>query len=127
VIPGETVAICRAISTYTLNSLGFPDPTLLDITTIRALDIVRFQILTALSTKFVRAKNNSKVLNRIKAEVKNTLYLLEAAQVVRDVKTYESGIIVEQDLSDVSRVDIKVPAPVVPGLHVLAGVIILQF
>ena len=127
VIPGETVAICRAISTYTLNSLGFPDPTLLDITTIRALDMVRFQILVSLSTKFVRAKNNSRVLSRIKAEVKNTLYLLEAAQVVRNVKQYESGILVEQDLSDVSRVDIKVPAPIVPGLHVIAGVIELLF
>jgi len=99
----------------------------LDITTIRALDMVRFQILVSLSTKFVRAKNNSRVLSRIKAEVKNTLYLLEAAQVVRNVKQYESGILVEQDLSDVSRVDIKVPAPIVPGLHVIAGVIELLF
>ena len=125
VIPGEQVAIVRAISTYVTNNLALPDPTLLDITTIRTLDFVRAQIRTRLSIRFQRAKLSPRILKSIKAEVIDVLYLLQTLEIVQNVDTYKAGVIVEVDTSDNTRADVKVPSNIVSGLHVIAGVIAL--
>jgi len=120
VVPGEDMAIVRAVSTYTTNSSGIPDPTLLDINTIRTLDYVRTQVRTRLTNVFQRSKLNARTISLIRAEVLDVLYVLQAAQIVQNVAQYESGVIVEQDLSDVTRVDVNIPSNIVSGLHVIA-------
>ena len=121
--PGEQVAIVRAISTYTLNSLSIADPTLLDITTIRTLDYVRDQIRTRLSLRFQRSKLSPRILKSIKYEVIDVLYLLQGLEIVQNVDTYKSGVIVEVDSTDSTRADVKIPSNIVQGLHVIAAVI----
>jgi phage tail sheath gpL-like len=122
VIPGEQVAIVRAISTYTLNSSGVPDPTLLDINTLRTLDYVRTQVRTRITNVFQRSKLNARTVKLIRAEVLDVLYVLQQAEIVQNVSTYESGVLVEQDLSDTTRVDIAIPTNIVSGLHVIGAV-----
>jgi phage tail sheath gpL-like len=56
VVPGEQVAIVKAISTYTLNGSGNPDPTLLNIETYRVLDYIRAQVRTRLESRFSKSK-----------------------------------------------------------------------
>jgi len=123
VIPGEELAICRAISTYVLNAYGTPDPTLLDINTYRSLDYLRFQVMTRLQNVFQRAKLSAKTPRRVVAQVLDVLYLLEQQEIIQNVDQYKSGVIAERDTSDPTRINIRIPGPLVTGLHVLAGVI----
>ena len=123
VSPGEVVTVCRAVTTYTVNTLGVPDPTLLDITTIRTLDYVREQIRERLTTKFRKQKLNDALISIVRAEVLDVLSLLETLAIVQNVKQYASGVICERDTQNIGQLDIKVPSNIVPGLHVIAGVI----
>jgi phage tail sheath gpL-like len=123
VVPGEEVAIVRATTTYTLNAAGIPDPTLLDVNTYRTLDYVRDQVRTRLTLRFPRSKLSSRTAAKVRAEVLDVLYQLEQLEIVQNVKTYESGVIVETDSTDPTRLDIKIPTNIVVGLHVVAGVL----
>jgi phage tail sheath gpL-like len=121
VIAGEQTAIVRAITTYTTNSLSIPDITLLDINTYRTLDLVRFQVISRLASRFQRGKINARVIKMVKTEVIAVLYLLQQLDIVQNIDTYKSGVIVEVDTSDPTRLDVKIPTPIVSGLHVIAG------
>ncbi len=122
--PGETVQIVRAISTYTLNAQGVPDVSLLDITTIRALDYVRLACRTRISERFPRQKLNSvKTPPRVRSELLDVLHLLEDANMVENVDNYAAGLIVQVDATDATRLDAQIPANIVPGLHIFAAVI----
>ncbi len=122
--PGETVQIVRAISTYTLNAQGVPDVSLLDITTIRALDYVRLSCRTRVALRFPRQKLNSvKTPPRVRTELLDVLKQLEAANMVENVDTYAAGLIVQVDATDATRLDAQIPANIVPGLHIFAAVI----
>ena len=123
VIPGEQVAIVRAVSTYVTNSFGTPDPTLLDINTLRTLDYVRAQILLRLQSRFQRAKLSTKTPARVRTETMDVLYLLEQLEIVQNVKYWSSGVICERDTSDPTRIDIKIPTNVVSALHTICGVL----
>jgi phage tail sheath gpL-like len=48
---------------------------------------------------------------------------MEQIEIVQNVKTYESGVICEVDISDPTRLDLKIPTNIVSGCHVIAGVI----
>ena len=117
---GENVVICRAISTYVTNASGIVDPSLLDITTIRTLDYVREATRTRLALRFPRNKLSSRTPNRVKAEVLDVLYQLEQLEILENVTGNEANVIVERDTQDANRIDIRIPADVVNGLHVIA-------
>ena len=119
----EQVVIGRAISTYVTNSLSIPDVALLDINTIRTLDYVRYQIKTRLGLRFVRAKLSPRIVKAVKSEVIDTLYLMQGQEIVQNVDTWKTGVIVEVNSGDPTRIDIKVPSNIVSGLHVICGVI----
>ena len=122
--PGETVQIVRAISTYTLNGQGVPDVSLLDITTIRALDYVRLSCRTRIALRFPREKLNSvKTPPRVRSELLDVLHQLEDVNMVENVDTYAPGLIVQVDATDATRLDAQIPANIVPGLHIFAAVI----
>ena len=120
VMSGERVGIVRAISTYVTNSAGIADPSLLDITTIRTLDYVRQATVTRLSLRFPRNKLSSRTAASVKAEVMDVLYQLESLEILEQVKENADGVIVERDTVDVNRLNVKIPADVVNGLHVIA-------
>jgi phage tail sheath gpL-like len=46
---------------------------------------------------------------------------LEDLEIVENVDANAPGLIVEQDSQSVTQLDAKIPANVVPGLHVFAG------
>lgn len=122
-VVNEQVTIVRAISTYTLNALSVADPTLLDITTIRTLDYVREQIRVRLALRYFRTKLSSRTPKSVRSQVLDVLYLLEQNEIVENVDANKAGVIVERDTSDTSRLDIRVPADIVTGLHCICGVI----
>lgn len=118
--PGDVVQIVRAISTYTRDPQAVTDISLLDITTIRSLDYTRKALVDRISLRFPRSKRSKRVLKQIREEVFDVMYKLEELEILENVKENEDGVLVELDLQDPNRVDIRIPADVVNGLHVVA-------
>lgn len=121
VVPGEEVGIVRAISTYTTNTGGFPDVSLLDITTIRTLDFTRFALEVRLSSVFPRSKLSQKTPERVRTQVLDVLYDLEAVEILENVEANQDMVLVERNPNDPNRVDISIPADVVNGLMIIAS------
>lgn len=119
--PGEKVQVVRAISTYIKDPQGIDDISLLDITTIRTLDYVRKACRERISLRFPREKLSSKTPPKVKSELLDVLYKLEDLEIVEEVTANKDGLIVERDLQDPNRLNAKIPADVVNGLHVFAG------
>jgi phage tail sheath gpL-like len=119
--PGERVQIVRAISTYTEDAQGIPDVALLDITTIRTLDYVRLACRTRIALRFPREKLSSKTPPKVWTELYDVLKQLEDLEIVENVDDNKDGLLVERDEQDANRLDAKIPADVVNGLHVFAG------
>lgn len=124
---GENVAICRLISTYVTNASGIVDPALLDLTTIRTLDYVRLATRQRLALRFPNSKLSARSPVLVRAEVLDVLYQLDQLEILENVKENEAGVIVERDTQDPNRIDVRIPAYVVPGLHVIAERIDLLF
>jgi phage tail sheath gpL-like len=121
--PGDRVQIVRAVSTYTKNPQGIDDPALLDITTIRTLDYVRKACRERIALRFPRDKLSTRTPPKVRSELLDVLIKLEELEIVEEVEANKDGLIVERDLEDVNRLDARIPADVVNGLHVFAAVI----
>lgn len=119
--PGEKVLIVRAITTYTKDPQGIIDISLLDVTTIRTLDYVRKACRERISLRFPRAKLSSRTPDKVWTELLDVLLKLEDLEIVENVLANKDGLLVERDLQDPNRLDAKIPADVVNGLHVFAG------
>jgi len=119
--PGQQVQIVRAITTYVENLAGVPDISLLDVTTIDSLDYGRRAVRERLLLRFPRAKLSAKTPARIRTEVLDVMNRLERLEIWENVAANRSGVTVERDEQDPNRVNIRIPADVVNGLHVTAG------
>lgn len=119
--PGSRVLIVRGITTYTLDAQGTSDISLLDVTTIRTLDYTRKAVKERIALRFPREKLSSKTPAKVRGEILDVLLKLEELEIVECVKDNLDGLIVERDLQDVNRINAKIPADVVNGLHVFAG------
>jgi phage tail sheath gpL-like len=119
--PGEKVQIVRAITTYVLDAQSVPDISLLDLTTIRTLDYVRKAVRERIALRFPREKLSERTAPKVRSEILDVLYKLEGLEIVENVTANLAGVIVERDLQDPNRLDAKIPADVVNGLHVFAG------
>ena len=119
--PGDAVQIVRAISTYTVNAEGVADVSLLDITTIRALDYVRKALRERVSLRFPREKLSTRTPPKVRSELLDVLRKLEQLEIVEEVEANADGVVVERDVQDANRLDAKIPVDVVNGLHIFAG------
>lgn len=119
--PGETVRIGRAISAYTKDAQSVDDASLLDITTIRTLDYVRKACRERIALRFPREKLSSRTIKKVWSELYDVLIKLEGLEIVEEVEANKDGLIVERDAQDANRLNAKIPADVVNGLHVFAG------
>lgn len=119
--PGDVVQIVRAITTYTLDPQSVPDISLLDLTTIRTLDYVRLAIRTRIALRFPRNKLSARTADQVRSEILDVLYKLEELEIIENVDANKAGVLVERDLQDPNRLDAKIPADVVNGLHIFAG------
>ncbi len=119
--PGDKVQIVRAISTYLVNAAGTSDVSLLDITTIRTLDYTRKAVNERLSLRFPREKLSSRTPARVRSEILDVLRKMEELEILEEVDANAEGVIVERDSQDVNRLNAKIPADVVNGLHVMAS------
>ncbi|HGE8286639.1 TPA: phage tail sheath subtilisin-like domain-containing protein [Serratia marcescens] len=124
-VSGSTVQIVRAVSTYVKNAMGVTDRSLMDIIIIRSLDYVRLACRTRMTQRFPREKLTDTRLARIRSELLDVLYALEALEIVENVDALKDQLIVTRNLQDDTRADATIPASIVRGLHVFAGTIYL--
>lgn len=118
---GNTVQIVRAISSYTLNAAGAPDVSLLDRTTIKTLDYFRETVVNDQRIRFSRDKVTARTLRQVRERAIELAFRLEDLEILRYVKDYLADFLCELDAQDPTRINIKIPSPVVPGLNILAA------
>lgn len=118
--PGDVVQIVRAITGYTKDAQGVADIALLDLTTVRSLDYGRKALVERLSLRFPRSKKSERVKKQVREELLDVMYKLEDLEIWEHIAENEDGVLVEDDLQDPNRLDVRIPADVVNGLHVLA-------
>ena len=111
----------RAVSTYTVDAQGVADVSLLDITTIRTLDYTRKAVRERISLRFPREKLSSRTPAKVRSEILDVLRKMEELEILEEVEANADGVIVERDLQDVNRLNARIPADVVNGLHIFAG------
>ncbi len=121
--PGEEVGIVRAVSTYITSAAGYPDVSMLDITTIRTLDYTRFAIEVRLTSVFPRSKLSEKTPAKVRTQILDVLYDLEEQEILEKVAENADKVLVVRDAIDKNRVNCSIPADVVNGLHVIASTI----
>jgi phage tail sheath gpL-like len=121
--PGEIVRIVRSVSTYTVNPSGVTDISLLDMTTIRTLDYTAKAVRERVELRFPREKLSTRTPPKVRSEVLDVLRNLEALEILEEVEANAKGVLTERDLQDPNRLNVRIPADVVNGLHVFAGVI----
>lgn len=119
--PGGTVQIVRAVSTYTVDAQGVTDVSLLDLTTIRTLDYTRKAVRERVALRFPREKLSSRTAAKVRSEILDVLRKMEELEILEEVEANADGVIVERDLQDVNRLNARIPADVVNGLHIFAG------
>jgi len=119
--PGEKVQIVRAISTYVKDAQGVDDVSLLDITTMRTLDFTRKNCRDRLALRFPRSKLSSATAAIVRSELLDVLKALEGLEILENIDNNSDELIVERDSQDNNRLNAKIPADVVNGLHVIAG------
>lgn len=119
--PGGVVQIVRAITGYIKDAQGIADISLLELTTIRSLDYVRKAIVEREILRFPRAKKSQRTKAQLREEILDVLYKLEDLEIVEAVADNEPGVLVEDDLQDPNRLDVRIPVDVVNGLHVIAN------
>ena len=119
--PGEKVQIVRVITAYTKDGQGMDDPTLLDATKVWTMDYVREAINAMIARKYRKSKNTQSTRAAIDLDIYNELKKLEAPDVelVQDVDANRGLIKAEPDATVATQVNIKIPAAIVEGLHVI--------
>ena len=113
--------IVRAITTYMTAADGTPDDTLLDDNPIPILDYTRDVIATIPRPKKCTAKTAAAYGDLIYTQLKK----LETAQILMDIDTYKSQIqvIANPVTRPAGWFQVSIPAPYVPGLHIVDSTI----
>ena len=113
---GELVQIERVITTYQLNAAGGEDEAYLDATTLLTLSQLRYTWRQQILTRYPRHKlagdgarfgAGQKVMTPklFRAEALMWFEAMEEIGLVEDVEQFESDLIAERNLSNVTRID----------------------
>jgi len=119
--PGNLMQVVRAITTYTTSAAGAPDAALLDITTPKTMFYFRELVVNDQKIRFGREKFSKRVANAIKQRAYEIAKQLEDLEILQNVDDYKDQFVWEPDSQNPNRLKLKVPSPIVPGLHLIAS------
>lgn len=115
--------IVRAVSTYRINpDSGLDDDLMLDINGALTIDYVRKVMRTAAS-KERRRKNTAAQRRNLRSIFLTEALKLDKAEILQDVKETADQLTVTENSTDRYRVDARIPANWVRGMHVVATTI----
>lgn len=113
--------IVRAVSTYRVNpDSGIEDDLMLDINGALVIDYTRKVIRTDLA-KERRRKNTAAQRRNVRSIILTRLTQLDDAEILQNVRDNAEQLTVLEDATDRYRVNAKIPADWVRGMHVIAG------
>jgi len=129
---GGVVRIERIITTYQTNPLSVSDPSYLDITTMRTLSRLRFDVRTRIALRYPRHKLASDgtlfdpgqavvTPSSIRAELISLFRSWEGLGLVEGGVQFKEDLIVERNASDVNRVDMRMSPDLMNQFRVFAG------
>lgn len=116
--PDGDVHIVRAVTTYLTNANNVPDISLMDWTTIGTLDYVASALETTNALKFPRDKKSARTKARVQDVDYDVMLKCQELEIVENVQP--TDILIQDDLVDVTRYDIRIMVNVVNGMHVIA-------
>ena len=115
--------IVRAVSTYRINpDSGSEDDLMLDINGALVIDYTR-KVIRADLAKERRRKNTAAQRRNVRSIILKRLTQLDDAEILQDVRDNADQLTVTADQTDRYRVNAKIPANWVRGMHVIAGTI----
>lgn len=113
------VEIVRLVTSRTTTD-GEEDHILLDTTSIATLDYFRQEARKTYKKKFPQAKNTSTIRSSIRKQIYDLALSLEKNPgCLNNVEAYKDQFLCEADSTEPTRALMKIPSPVVPGLHQL--------
>lgn len=127
-----TVRIERLITTYQTNALSIPDPSYLDVTTMRNLAYLRYSVRSRIALKFPRHKlaDDGTLFDpgqaivtpsSIRAELISLFREWEREGRVENFEQFKDDLIVERDESDRNRVNMRMSPDLINQFIVFAG------
>lgn len=131
VAAGGVVQVERLITTYQTSPLGAPDVSYLDVNTMLTLSYLRFDTRVMLLTKYPRHKLASDgtrygpgqaivTPKTVKAELINRARQWEELGLVENAEGFKTGLIVERNAQDATRLDILMTPDLVNQMNVFA-------
>lgn len=117
--PGNVVQIVRAVTTYTINAAGVPDVSMLDWTTLGTLDYVANAIEVAIALHHPRDKKTTRSAEALRDTIYAVLIKCEELEYIKNV--LKSDILIQDDLTDVTRTNTRIKVNVVSGQHIIAN------
>ena len=115
--------IVRAVSTYKVNpDSGLDDDLMLDINGALVVDYTR-KVIRADLAKERRRKNTAAQRRNVRSIILTRLTQLDDAEILQNVRDNADQLTVTEDATDRYRVNAKIPADWVRGMHVIAGTI----
>lgn len=129
---GGTVRIERLITTYQKNPLNIADPSYLDLTTVRTLSQLRYEVRATIGLKYPRHKladdgtrfdpGQAVVTpSTIKAELISLFRSWEGRGLVENFAQFKADLIVERDATDRNRVNMRMSPDLINQFVVFAG------
>lgn len=113
--------IVRALSTYQANpENGDPDDIVADINGALVLDYTRKVVRQAVRRNG-RRKNTQRERDNLRSLILVELIKLDDAEILQNVRQRAKELTVLEDLTDHFRVNVKIPADWVRGMHVIAA------
>ena len=113
--------IVRALSTYKANpDSGDPDDIVADINGALVLDYTRKVVRIAVRRNG-RRKNTARQRKNLRSLILVELLKLEDAEILQNVRERANELLVLEDKTDRSRVNVQIPADWVRGMHVIAA------
>jgi len=129
---GGILQIERIITTYQTSPAGAPDPSYLDITTLRTLSFLRFSQCARIALKYPRHKlaNDGTLFapgsaivtpSSIRSELLSLFKDWELAGLVEGFEQFKDDLIVVRSTTDVNRVDVQMSPDLINQFRVFAG------
>ncbi len=130
------VTFDRLITLYQVSAAGAPDTAFMDVTTFATLGYIRWDLRRRILTQFPRHKlamdgtrfgAGQPILTPavVKGELVTTFRDWEEIGLVEDIEQFKRDLVVEQNVSDPTRLDVILPPNLVNGAVVFAN--LLQF
>lgn len=114
--------IVRAVTTK-VTEASVPFFAMLDVTISRSLFFTARQVDIAEQLAFPRAKKSNRTKRSIRAVILATLEDLEELEIVQNVDANAGELVIEDDLVNPDRINVAIPASIVPPLNQTVNVL----